>query len=201
MKKSISEKIIFVLGVYLFVLGVVAIFNAILNPEIANFLWLCYIALLLIGIGMMIGNSLLIITQLNIYLIPIIVWNIDFFYQLFTKTPLLGITDYLFIGGLNSLGNFISLQHIYLFPLAIYAVYKIGLKSKKAWMISFLEIFILFWLSLLTSADKNTNCVFRSCVNFIPLEGLSYQILWFVFMFVSILFVNFLLTSFLFKKK
>jgi len=191
MNKNFHNKVISFLGIYFFILGIIAVIYAIYHPETANFLWFCYIFLILAGLGMILRNSLIIISQLNISLIPTLIWNIDFFYQLITKSSLWGVTDYFFVEGVNSLGMFITLQHLYILPLTLYSVYVLGLKSRKAWIISFVEIFIIFWLSFLfTSFESNTNCVFESCVSFLTIEGISYRILWFVFVFVTIFLVN-----------
>ncbi len=192
--------VITLIGAYLFVLGILAIVNSIIHPEIANFLWLCYISLLVIGLGMLLRNSRLITLQLNIIFLPILVWNVDFFYRLLSGEQLWGITEYLFEGGLNSLGNFITLQHIYILPLAIYTIYKLGLRSKKIWIFSFVEIITLFVLGVLfTPVESNTNCIFSSCVNFITITGIQYQIVWFVGIFAMIFGVNYGLVRLFFK--
>lgn len=200
MGKSIHEKIIFVFGIYLFVLGILAVINSILNPEIASFFWFCYIALILIGIGMIFKNPLLIFVQLIIYFIPLLIWNFDFFYVLFTGNSLFGITDYFFSGNLNSLGDFISLQHIYIIPLVIYSLYVFDFKKYKySWLIGFFEMSLLYFVSFLGVEAKNPNCVFYSCVNFINLQGIVYSFSWFAVVFIFIFISDFVL-NFLLKK-
>ena len=195
MKGVIYKKVISLFGFLFFILGILAVINSLLNPEIANFLWLCYISLILIGLGMFLRNSFLIVLQLNIITIPLIFWNIDFFYQLIVGQTLFGVTDYLFEGGLNSLGNFITLQHIYILPLAFYSIYKIGFKRKNLWVFSFIEIIFIFLLSVFFLRESNTNCAFESCVNFISISGWRYSFLWFVVGFAVIFLVNYILTK------
>lgn len=200
MKKDIWEKIFFVIGVYLFVLGITAIIYSLINPEIASFLWLCYITLIIIGLGMIFKNSFLLVLQLNIVTIPLVFWNLDLFYRYFFNKDLFGITNYLLT--LNSFGNFVTLQHIYLLPLAFFALYKFKIKRKDVWIFSFVEMILIYFLSIfLTSPGKNTNCVFRSCVNFVNLEGISYSIFWFVSIFILVFITNLILRELFQNKK
>ena len=95
MNKPIKN-FLFVLGVIYISLGILAFYNAIKYTEIAGVLWFSYVAFFLIGIGLLTRNSYLIASQLNIILIPYIIWNIDFFYILLTGNSLWGITNYFF---------------------------------------------------------------------------------------------------------
>lgn len=184
------------LGFFLFFLGLLAIINSFLSPKIANFLWFCYISLILIGYGIWKRNSFWIVLQLNIIFIPLLFWNLDFFYRLFLGIPLFGITDYLFEGGLNSLGNFITLQHIYILPISLYCIYRFGLFRKDIWKFSFFEVMIIFVLGIIFSFESNPNCAFESCVSFISLTGFSYVTFWIFSMFVMTFGINFLLGKF-----
>lgn len=195
-KKKICEIVFSLLGIYLFLIGVIAIVNSFLHPEIANFLWLCYITLILIGIGIFFRKSYLVVLQLNIIFIPVLFWNLDFFYRIFTGKFIFGFTEYFFAGGINSLGNFISLSHIVILPLAIFFLYNYGLKRNYIWMFSFLEVIIFFFLSFfLTSPMLNTNCVFSSCINFISLTGMHYYFIWFFLNFIMIFITNYFLVK------
>jgi hypothetical protein len=201
MNKKICDLIFSFLGFYLIIVGVIAVFNSIINPEIANFLWLCYITLILIGFGIFFKNYFLIVLQLNIVFIPILIWNVDFFYRLISGRFLFGFTKYIFDGGINSVGNFISLSHLIILPLAIFFLYNYKIKRKDLWKFSFLEVGIFFFMSFfLTSPELNTNCVFDSCIPFISSVGVDYYLLWFTLFFAMIFFTNCLLVKIFFKK-
>lgn len=192
-----GDLIFWLFGIYLTVMGILFFVNAFLHPEDTIPLWFSYIAIFLIGIGILTKNSDLIIIQLNIIAIPYIFWNIDFFYQLVTSMPLWGITDYFFIiGFMNSLGNFITLEHIYTVPVAIGFIYLLGIQRKDLWKFSFLQAIIIFFITFfLSSSEMNANCVFHSCISFISLESPYYQILWFFSIFLMVFLTNFLLVS------
>lgn len=180
------------IGILFIILGVGAIINTIYhkNLGLASILWLCYICIILIGIGVLTKNYLLIVSQLNIIAIPLIVWDIDFIYILFTGNSLLGIADYFFISG-PLIRKLITLQHLFTVPLAIYALYLIKIRDNYVWLISFFEVSIIFFITrLISSPEQNINCVFSTCMNFsIP----YYHLIWFVGFFISIFVTNFIL--------
>ena len=96
MKKDYVQRIILVFGVLFFAIGILSYYNGFQTSGFAGIFWFSYTALVLIGIGILTKNPYLIGSQLNIILIPYIVWNIDFFYVLLTNESLLGITNYFF---------------------------------------------------------------------------------------------------------
>lgn len=200
MKLKTNKLIVSILGIYFFSLGVLAVVNVFILKDYPGLLWMCYFGLLFIGFGMLIRNSSFILSQLNILMIPLIVWNVDFFYRLITSKSFLGITDYFFMER-TTLGDIITLQHIYLLPFAFYAIYLIGLKRNDAWKISFVEVIVAFFIGLLfTSASENVNCVFNPCLNVVNFSGLFYNFIWFVMFFSMILITNFLVV-FIFRKR
>ena len=197
-----SDLIFRLFGGYLTLIGILFFVNAFMHPEDTIPLWFSYIAVFLIGIGILTKNSDLIAIQLNIIAIPYIFWNIDFFYHLASGASLWGITDYFFIiGFMNSLGNFITLEHIYTVPVAIGFIYLLGIQRKDLWKFSFLQAVIIFFITFfLSSSEMNANCVFHSCISFISLESSGYQLFWFFSVFVMIFLTNFLIV-YLMKKE
>ena len=89
--------------------------------EPAQILWFCYLGLVLIGIGIFMGNGGLIGSQIAILGIPLIIWDVDFIYRAIFGAPLLGITNYLFVNR-PILSQLISAQHLFTLPLALYAL-------------------------------------------------------------------------------
>ena len=83
-------------------------------------------------------------SQVYILTIPLLIWNIDFFYWLIFDKPLWGITDYFFVNNVFNLGKVISLQHLFTIPLSIYAANLIGVKRRDAWKWSFIQIILVF---------------------------------------------------------
>ena len=139
-------------------------------------------------------------SQVYILLIPHLLWTIDFFYQLILNKPLWGEKIYFFIDNFLIIGNIISLQHIFAIPIALYAVTLIGLKRKNAWILSFIQITIIYILvSLLTLSETNINCVFSSCINVhFGVPWIPYRLTWFIAIFsmtfISSSVVNYILS-------
>jgi len=192
-----SHKSIFlnVLGVFFIVLGFLAIARSIYNQIPTQILYMCYLGLILIGVGILMRNSFIIMSQVYILAIPLLVWNIDFLYQLIFGGPLWGITDYFFFDFSFTVDKLITLQHIFTIPLSIYAASLIGLKRKDAWKLSFAQIILVYIVVVLISPPElNVNCVFDPCIN-ISL-GLPYGVTWFLIIF-SMTYLSSLLLNFL----
>ena len=186
---------LFVVGVLYLLLGVGGIMNT-LNQDsfgLAPILWLCYMVMILIGIGVLTRNSLLVLSQLNIIFIPFLIWNLDFFFILFTGNPLFDVANYFFIPG-PLIGKLITSQHIFTLPILIYTLYLLKIEEKRAWIISIVQIAFVFVITrMVSSPDENINCVFKSCTNF---EFIGYYpLVWFVVFFMMIYVTNYLLTK------
>ena len=191
-----KNNILNVIGVLFLIFGVAAILNTILNAELglAPILWMSYIGLILLGIGILRKNSYLIASQVNILLIPYIFWNIDFYYYLINGNSLFAIVDYVFTSG-PLLGKIITSQHLFNIPLSLYCLYLIKLKKSDAWKISFFQIAAVFFVTrLVTMPEENVNCVFRNCANFD--FGIYYPIEWFTAYFLMALITNFAISRF-----
>jgi len=179
--KDLTKKIILILiGIFLIAYGFLAMGFSIYRGTPDLIFWGCYIALLIIGIGAIKKSGYLIASQISIVAIYLIIWNIDFLYKLTTGTTLWGITDYFFTERLI-IAQIITIQHLFILPLSLYAIYLTGLKSKDYWKVSFIETIVILLLTVwLTNPEYNVNCVFRSCfplLEGIPLYFLSWMAL------------------------
>lgn len=198
MKKETKLKLI---GSIFLLWGIGAIIDNIFKSDtgIAPVLWMSYICLILLSIGILKKDSSLIASQVVIIFIPYLLWNLDFFHQLLTKSSLFGITDYFFTTG-NIIGKIIALQHIFNLPLSIYSIYLIGLKRKDFWIISIIQVTIVFIISrLVTDYEKNVNCVYRNCANFD--FGFNYVIEWFLSYIIMISLASWFLIKIFHKKE
>ena len=78
--------ILYFFGAFFLGIGLTAIFNTIYIGNTDGILWLCYMSMFIISIGMFFKDDGLIMSQLNIIFIPLLFWNVDFFYVLHTKS-------------------------------------------------------------------------------------------------------------------
>lgn len=199
-KATANIKALNLIGSLFFIWGIAAIIDNIfkINSGIAPLLWMSYISLILLGIGILRKNASLVASQIAIIGIPYIFWNLDFFHQLITGNSLFGITDYFFTPGPLS-GKIITLQHIFNIPLSLYSLHLLSLKSRIFPIVSMVQVSVVFIVSrIVTDYDRNVNCVYHNCANFS--FGLPYIAEWFLAQFVMMLITSWFLIK-IFKKK
>ncbi|MBS3074672.1 hypothetical protein J4447_04470 [Candidatus Pacearchaeota archaeon] len=180
--KVMSKNIILnITGVIILLVGVIGIFNAFYFNRIYDIFWFCYIGMILLGLGIIIRNIPLIKSQMYILLIPDVIWVIDFLVRLLSGRSFLGIVDY-FFRETNVLVKIVSLQHVYLLPLVIAAVFLIGKPirtNNKGVLISVIEITFIYLTTLIfTSPSSNVNCVYRFCSES-PWTNPFYPLIWY----------------------
>lgn len=183
------------IGWFLLFFGFFSIISNFIYDDPANILWFCYVGMVLMGIGILFKKAWLIETQLNILLIPIILWVLDFFFFLFIGEPLFGITDY-FFAERSLLFQIISLEHFFSVPLGLYSLSKIKKKPiKLSWLFSIIQLIIIFILTRVIDVNEvNVNWVFE---NYTPFNfGQFYIINWFVITIIFTLLGYFLICKF-----
>lgn len=195
-----SNAILNLLGVFFIALSITSYANSIADGYSGQILWFCYFFLMLIGIGILLKNTSLILIQLNIMTIPLLIWAADFFFVLLTKGELFGLTNYFFIPG-PVLGKIVTAQHLFTLPLTFFAMYLIKIKKKDVWKFSFVEMAFIFILTrVLTSEQYNINCVFRNCMKFSTGPAWVYPILWFLVALILVFVTNYLIIRIKFLK-
>ncbi len=199
MKKE-SNYLVKIVGIYFIILGIFSIGYSIYSNHPDQILWLCYISLIIFGIGAIKEDSSLIISQMAILTLPLLVWNVDFFYQLFTGKPLMGITSYFFSSSHPIVAKFVSLQHVYTLPFAFYIINKLKhrLDFKHILKIAYAQMLAVFILGrLFTDPSSNINCIFRNCMPFDTV--VPYEVAWIFAVAIGILLTTKFL-KFIFKK-
>ena len=96
----------------------------------------------------------------------------------------------------------ISLEHLFLVPLALLALYLIKMGKRGAWIISFVEALAAFWLTrILTNPEYNVNYAFKSI--FPPdAGGDGYFFRWLFYVLSMIIVTNFIINKIpIFRKK
>ncbi|MEK6915443.1 MAG: hypothetical protein AABW89_02795 [Nanoarchaeota archaeon] len=197
-----KNRILNTIGLVFLIWGTAAIIDNILHIDegIAPILWISYISLIILAIGLFKKNSGLIASQIAIIGIPYLIWNSDFFYHLFTSKSLFGITDYFFeLNNLVAIEKIISFQHIFNIPLSLWALHLIGLKKNNFWIVSIVQIAFVFIITrTVTNYEENVNCVYRNCAGFT--FGIPYIIEWFTAYILMISITSWFLVK-IFKKR
>ncbi len=171
-----------ILGFFFLIYGTFAMDYAVYRGKVSWIFWICYVGMVLIGMGIFFRQARLIASQLYIVTIPLLIWLTDFFSRLLTGEHWFGTTKY-FFGDLLPAARVVSLEHFMLLPLAYLALYLIGGKINGALIISLVQVTLLYGIVRLWSdATQNVNCVFKSCFPYIP-DGLWYPLWWFASMF------------------
>ena len=199
MKKKQKHLLLDTIGTFFLILGIIAIAKSMYRQTPNQILYMCYLGMILIGIGVLTKRSFIIMSQVYILAIPLLVWDLDFLYWLIFNKPLWGITDYFFSQPSLTLDKIITLQHLFTVPLSIYAARLIGLKRKDAWIWSFVQIILVFFMvNILSSQEANINCGFSPCIDIY--FGLPYELTWFL-TFFGMTFISSLIINKMFFKK
>lgn len=181
---------------------VLVIINFLQGNTYYGFLWGCYITIPIIIFGLFKKDSNIILSQVIILAIPDLLWIIDFFYLLITGHVLIGVTTFPTQGS-TLINKMRLLQHLYIVPLSLLALSRIGLKkSYRALLIGLIEIVIIFLLTILIVPDSiNINCVYDYSCTIIPITFLPHTIEWFIFAFGFVIISYFAIISLPFIKK
>lgn len=190
---------LYAVATFYLLVGITAIFNTIKIGNVNGILWLCYMSMFILSIGIFLKDDELIISQLNLLIVPLLVWNIDFFSYFFLNgKTLLGITNYMFLPG-NNLGKLVGLQHVITIPLAITALYFIPIRNLHSWRISFVQVASLFLVTLmLTPEESNINYVYKLGFSE-AFHNSFYPLYWFSTIFIIVIATNFCIIWFMKK--
>lgn len=197
---KLKSKVALIVGLFFIVFGTFTLDYVVYRDQPDWTLWICYVGLILIGLGILIKSPKLVISQLYILTVPVLIWLMDFFYTFITGNVLWGVTGYFFASDLLPAARIISLQHFFVLPLACFALCLIWDKQKKirgAWLISVSQIAIIFLLTIFFTNDKqNVNCVFRSCFPYVPSDA-WYPLRWLAITWGSVFVVKVLFDFYL----
>lgn len=125
----------------------------------SNFLHLCDLAVFLTCIGLWTNNSLLIASQAVSSIVVDLIWTADAASNVFSKHPLIVGTEYLLNAHVALWIRLLSLFHIVLPPLLLWAVWRVGY-DRRAWALQTAIVTGTMIASRFTDSTKNINYVF-----------------------------------------
>jgi hypothetical protein len=126
----------------------------------ANFLHLCDIAVILTCIGLWTNNTLLLSSQAVSSLLVDIAWSLDAGCKYFLGRQLIGGTDYLFNAKFPLWIRLLSLFHVILPILLLWALSRRGY-DRRGWALQSAIVMFAFIAARFTSPDENINFAFR----------------------------------------
>ncbi|SRR3989344_3543117 len=195
MLKKHQNLVLNFLGVILILLGIAAIFNAFYYEGLERYyavFWMCYTSLIIIGFGMLFKKGDLIKSQIYILAIADLFWIVDFFSIILLKKSLFGITEYFFYPG-PLLPKIVTLQHLIVIPIAIYALSFLKFKRENGWKLSLLQLTAFYIVTkTLTPTSLNINCVHRACGTLLGDLGKFYPLAWFLSAFAIVFITRFI---------
>lgn len=126
----------------------------------ANFLWFSDIALFVTLIALWLESPLLASMQAISVLLPDAVWSVDLVVRLSVRKDVTGITKYMFRRDIPVAVRGLSLFHVWLPPLLLWAVFRLGYDG-RAWLAqSCLASVVLIICYFGTDPSANINWVF-----------------------------------------
>lgn len=161
-------------------------------------LWFCNHQSFVYALAIWKKNPRWITAELNLGIIPQILWGIDYLGYILTGKFIWGITQYMFVENYAASTYYLSLQHFVLAPIALYALYKIGKPTMRDWQLTLAHLAVMVALTwALTAPDYNVNCVFKNaCVPYLQETVPYWPIVWAaIVLFVIVLPTNWVLYS------
>jgi hypothetical protein len=130
------------------------------NWGAANFLHLCDVAVILACIGLWRNNVLLISSQAVSSLLIDLVWALDAGWRFFLGHHLVGGTQYLFDPRFPLWVRLLSLFHLIMPPLLLWAIHRVGY-DRRGWALQSAIAIIVMIAARFAGAEKNVNFAFR----------------------------------------
>lgn len=147
-------KIIYTLFVFFVVLVYVRQYG------FANFLWFSDIALLLTVPALWL-ESALIASMMSVAIVLFeIIWNVNYFGRILTGKKFIGLSDYMFDASIPLWIRALSLFHVFLPPLLVWMVYRLGYDRRAFLFQTILALIILSASYLLSTQEENVNWVY-----------------------------------------
>lgn len=126
----------------------------------ANFLWFSDVALLAMVPGLWAESRLIVSTMTLAVALPEILWNLDFFARLATGRAPLGLAAYMFDRSKPRFLRGLSLFHVALPVLLVWAVARLGYDSRALGVQIVLGTVVFVLAYVLTNPAENINWVF-----------------------------------------
>lgn len=126
----------------------------------ANFLHLCDLAVFLTCIGLWTSNRLLLASQAVSSILVDLGWALDAGWAFFAHRHLIGGTEYLFDPHIALWIRLLSLFHLVLPPLLLWALWRTGY-DRRAWTLQTVIAVLAFIGSRFTKPAANINFAFR----------------------------------------
>ncbi|BAU50087.1 membrane protein [Sulfurifustis variabilis] len=123
----------------------------------ANFLWFSDVALFGVLIVLWFEHRLLASMMALGVLLPELAWNVGFFGKLLTGTDVVGLAGYMFDPSIPLAVRGLSLFHVFLPPLLLWTVYRLGYDERALRAQTLLAWAVLPASALVATPENNVN--------------------------------------------
>ena len=154
MKIALSLKLTY----SIFVAWVIPIYWKQYGP--ANYLWFSDVALILLVPALWLESKLFFSALAVSVVLLELLWNVDFFVRLLTRSQLVGLSDYMFDSTISRSIRALSLFHVFLPAILIWYVYRLGYDSRALLVQTFSAWVVLLLSFFLTKPKDNINWVY-----------------------------------------
>lgn len=124
-----------------------------------NFLWFSDIALFGAGAALWLENGLIASTMAVGVLLPEIFWNVGFFVRLLTGRSITNLSEYMFESRRPRLSRTLSLFHVFLPPLLVWLVWRLGYDDRAFVAMTLLALIVFPVTYAVTKPEHNINWV------------------------------------------
>ena len=126
----------------------------------ANYLWFSDVALILLVPALWLESKRFFSALAVSVVLLELLWNVDFFVRLLTRSQLVGLSDYMFDSTISRSIRALSLFHVLLPAILIWYVYRLGYDS-RAFVVQTFSAWVVLLLSFfLTKPKDNINWVY-----------------------------------------
>lgn len=156
--------ILFLLGLFCFIYWFLDFLNIIFLVKKPTYaLWFSSIGILMTAISLIRRNPVLIAVTFCTYFVMESVWVLDFLLRVFFQYDFLGLTDYLFEKGYSRKDFIMSMYHIFIPAVLLYAQLLTKTIYKYAWVGSVLYVTTLAAITyFITDKSDIVNCVHKT---------------------------------------
>jgi hypothetical protein len=126
----------------------------------ANFLWFSDIGLIVTAVALWLESSALASMMTLAVFLPDIGWTVVFLGRLITGAHFGGVTGYMFDPAISKVVRALSLYHLFLPPLLLWLVYRIGYDRRAWWFQTLCGWVVLLITFCTTRPGDNINWVY-----------------------------------------
>ena len=168
MKRQQKEYILQCIGVVLITWSLLNIFFTVRDGSWQHVFWLSNHIGLVLGSAVLLRKSYWITAELALGFVGEMGWSVDYVGKILFDIHILGSTSYLFVEGYPSTLFFSTLQHLFIIPLGVWALWLLAKPEPAAWKGALFHACVLLLISFPFGVSLNLNCFLESCVSWIP---------------------------------